>query len=271
MNARDITSVVPIEGDVVFTRHRPCPELRDRVEAFWTLSCQHGGARLRVIPDGRIDLVFDLDTREAFVSGPRREPLEVLHDRPTRLLGVTLSVEAAAILLDVDIGSLESGWRGLETLLGPLAGRVADAVADASSVEAKLSVLETLVMARVGAPDSRVSRAVAEIARSGGAVAIAELSRHSGASARNLSRLFERWTGLTPKAFARVARTQEVLRRLRETPDVSLKALAAELGFSDQAHMSREVRRLAGDQPKRLAETFKRESELFKPAGAGDS
>jgi AraC-like DNA-binding protein len=260
-----ITSVLALDGDVRFSRHDPDARLAGAVVAYWTLTVATQGAILRVIPDGCIDAIFDLDTREAFVSGPVPLPFEVRHERPTRLLGATLSPAAAAAFLGVEIGAIGPGWRRLDALLGPLAARLAERVAAGETTEAKIAALESLLLARIGAPDRRVARAIETVAGSAGRVGVAALGRTAGASPRNLARLFDRWVGLSPKKFARIARVQEVLRRMQDSPAPSLKALAAELGFADQAHLSREVKTLAGDGPGRMAESFKRESESFKP------
>jgi AraC-like DNA-binding protein len=68
---------------------------------------------------------------------------------------------------------------------------------------------------------------------------------------------------MSPKRFARIARVQAVLRRLATEPDADLAGLAAELGFADQAHLTREVRALAGTTPGRLRDW----SDSFKPEG----
>ena len=59
-------------------------------------------------------------------------------------------------------------------------------------------------------------------------------------SPRHLERLSLRTLGLTPKEFARVTRLQAVVRRLIERPLAPLADCAAEFGFTDQTHMTRE-------------------------------
>jgi AraC-like DNA-binding protein len=265
MKPSRVTSVLVLDGAAEFTRHDADARLSDRVDGYWTVTVAEPVVRLRMIPDGRIDAIVDLDTREAFVSGPSHRPFDVEHVRPTRLLGATMSPEAAATFLGAGIGPLGPGWRPLESLLGPLAIRIVEQIVAFESIQAKIAALETILLARIGVADRRVSRAIGEVRRSGGRIGVAALSRSSGASQRNLVRLFDQWVGLPPKTFARIARVQEVMRRMRESPQSSLKALAAELGFADQAHMSREVKRITGIQPGQMAETFKREAEIFKP------
>ena len=218
MNPTGVTPILALGGQAKFERRDVDPRLADKVDCYWLFTVETPDVELRVIPDGRIDLIFNLETRTAYLTGPNERPFEVRHERPTRLLGATMSPEIASTLLGADIATTGRSWRPLDSLLGSLAGQLTDRIGACESDAARLAVLEIFLLARIGAADRRVSRAVAEITRSGGRVGVAALSRDSGASPRNLTRLFDRWVGLPPKTFARIARAQEALRRMQEDP-----------------------------------------------------
>jgi transcriptional regulator GlxA family with amidase domain len=79
----------------------------------------------------------------------------------------------------------------------------------------------------------------------GGLLRIEDLAAETGWSRRHLADRFGAETGLSPKAAARVMRFERACDRLRSTPD-PLSAVAADLGYVDQAHLSRDFRDLAG-------------------------
>ncbi len=64
-------------------------------------------------------------------------------------------------------------------------------------------------------------------------------------SERQLRRRFERTIGLRPWSYARIARVQRAV-RLALQNGWTWTAVAYEAGFSDQAHLAREVRALTG-------------------------
>jgi len=262
-----MTSVMALGGDAKFAWRKVDGRLADKVDVYWTFTVETPTVELRIIPDGRIDLIFDLEMRQAFIAGPHERPFDVRHERATRLLGATMSPEFAAASLGVEPHSRIGAWGPLGACLGPLAGELSERIAAARHTRAQVATLETFLLARAGVADHRVSRAITEIRAAGGKVGVAALGRRSGASPRTLARLFDRFVGLPPKTFARIARVQEALRRMQEAPAPNLKTLAAELGFSDQAHMSREVKAMTGASPGRLAETFKTSAEIFKLGG----
>src|SRR5699024_7070032 len=73
-------------------------------------------------------------------------------------------------------------------------------------------------------------------------VQVDQLARRLGLSTRSLQRLALRYIGLPPLAIIRRYRLQEAALRLREQPDVTIAQIAAELGYSDQAHLSADFR-----------------------------
>jgi AraC-like DNA-binding protein len=81
-----------------------------------------------------------------------------------------------------------------------------------------------------------------------GRVAIAEWGAVHGISARSVTRHFSAALGLPPAQFRWRARTHGALRALITTAR-PLVEIAHDWGFSDQAHMTRSIRRLTGRSP----------------------
>ena len=84
--------------------------------------------------------------------------------------------------------------------------------------------------------------------RSGGRLKVEALARGAGCSRRQLERQFLDQVGLTPKAMLQTARLQRALAGLRTAAGAARVASAC--GFADQAHLPREIRRVAGVSPR---------------------
>jgi AraC-like DNA-binding protein len=78
-----------------------------------------------------------------------------------------------------------------------------------------------------------------------------ELARRTGVSAFHLSRTFRSNTGMTLTRYRRRLRLKAALDRL-EAGDSDLARLAADLGFADQAHLTRTMRAEASATPGQL-------------------
>ena len=72
------------------------------------------------------------------------------------------------------------------------------------------------------------------------------LAAHVGLSPRSLRRFSQSQFGYGAKTLERILRLQRFLRQSRALPQHSLAMLAADAGYADQAHLSREARELAG-------------------------
>ena len=67
-----------------------------------------------------------------------------------------------------------------------------------------------------------------------------------GLTARTLQRLFQRYVGVSPKWVIARYRIHEALERVHENNVKGWASLALDLGYADQAHLTRECRRLSG-------------------------
>jgi AraC-like DNA-binding protein len=75
-------------------------------------------------------------------------------------------------------------------------------------------------------------------------------------SERTLQRLLHKRIGLGPKWLIRRRRLQEAADRLRDS-DAELAGVAAELGYADQAHFTRDFRKATGMTPGEFASRFR--------------
>ena len=122
-----------------------------------------------------------------------------------------------------------------------LHGRLSPAEAGRRLVDAAVGLVE------VGPPD-RLARAVAEELHAPGAD-VDGVARRVGLSPRQLRRRCHDAIGYGPKTLHRVLRVRTWLDRLAASPDVDLARLAAEAGYADQAHLTRECVQLTGLTP----------------------
>jgi|SRR5438105_4463144 len=92
---------------------------------------------------------------------------------------------------------------------------------------------------------------LAQALRADPSICLTEWAARVGLHPGSLSRGFANVFGTTPAAFRRAQRTRLAIEGLAST-DTPLSRLAADCGFADQAHMTREVAALAGAAPAAL-------------------
>nr|WP_286672575.1 helix-turn-helix domain-containing protein [Cohnella hashimotonis] len=84
-------------------------------------------------------------------------------------------------------------------------------------------------------------------------------NRH-GLSVRSLQRLLDRYIGVSPKWILQRFRLQEAAERIRQGGAADWSALAADLGYYDQAHFIRDFKSVVGQTP----DAYARASEAGK-------
>jgi AraC-like DNA-binding protein len=82
-------------------------------------------------------------------------------------------------------------------------------------------------------------------------VRLVDMAAEIGVSAYRLSRAFRRVTGLSVTSYRSELRTRQALARLAQG-DQSLAGIAADVGFADQAHLTRTLRASSGMTPRML-------------------
>src|SRR5262249_3838837 len=88
------------------------PRLAAAIAGYWTLEVDAPPATIAIIPDGLIDLTFELPPpgtgapAAAWVTGAHTEPATYTHERPIRLLGVGLQPGAARRVLRASAAAL---------------------------------------------------------------------------------------------------------------------------------------------------------------------
>jgi AraC-like DNA-binding protein len=237
-----------------YVEFAPPPVLSPYVECLWVQRITDGEPFDQpVLPDGCADLVA-LDDR-IVVAGPATRTTVVRVQPPTSTVGVRLRIGAASSVLGVGAGELRDRDVAFEELWGLGGARLRDRVGERSDWRGRLAALVDGVSERVRdapAPGPAVIGAVGAIAAGPGRP-LNSLARDVGFSERQLRRRVADAVGYSPRTLARVMRFQRFLVAARAAgPGRHLAALAADLGYADQAHLTRESNDLTGLPPAAL-------------------
>jgi AraC-like DNA-binding protein len=138
-------------------------------------------------------------------------------------------------------------------LFGPL-----PALADGPDDE-RVAGVEALLRAGRPAPDPVAARAAAIVdlvATDPELTRVEALARRLDTSVRQVQRLFAEYVGVGPKWVIRRYRLHEVTERLANGGVVHWAGLAAELGYADQAHLTRDFTAMFGEPPTAYAARY---------------
>ena len=190
------------------------------------------------------------------VAGPDTGPVPSARRPGTTVVGVSFRPGAAPALLGIPADELRDLRVPLTDVWGSDAAPLERGVDDASPPSVRHDLIERQLrrrLVRAERPDDVVAAAVARLRRPGRR-RVRTLGDELGISERQLLRRFDAAVGYGPKTLDRVLQFQRFLSSapLVAKGEARLARIAAELGYADQAHLSRECARLSGVTPQGL-------------------
>lgn len=244
----------------------PGPALRPFVRRLWFSEDGTATAvREHVLPTGAMHLVFRLSDHPlrlfdgaadrvgrlvglAVVGGARSSFYVRDVSQPMRSVGAELLPGAAQVLFGMPADELAERHTALDDLWGGSAARDTRArILDAGDAVRSLDAFESLLRARLPVVRGLHPAVAHALGRFAAGADVGDVVADTGYSHRRFIGLFRAAVGLGPKRYCRVIRFQQVLDRGAEHASWVDLALAA--GYSDQPHLNRDFRELAGVSP----------------------
>jgi AraC-like DNA-binding protein len=238
---------------------------------LWTQSITgcHNEYAHRVLPDGCIDIVFINDEAPSVV-GPWVKPFIARLPVATKIVGARWHPGRAPALLGLPAAELLNQSVTLRDVWTGTLSSSFEQISEQVNLNARRSLLEEMLLSLLvdAAPsDPIVNASIQWLARHPHG-RVEQLSRWIGVSGRQLQRRFSASVGYGPKAFQSILRFQRLLHFAgRAGRRGSLAELSADVGYSDQAHMTREVQHFSGCTPTVLfqsAQCALQMSDFFK-------
>jgi AraC-like DNA-binding protein len=255
-----------------YREYRPPTGLADIVDCFWRRE-RWGPPEdgLGILPDGRIDLIWAAHG-EMLVAGPQTRPLESPLPPQFVVVGVRLRPGIGPPLLGVpahELVDLHVSLEAIDTRVAASLQRDLASVENPAEAPDGLARATARIAASQQAPDPLVQRAATLLADP--VARVKRIADELSLSERQLHRRFRETVGYGPKTLQRVLRFQrlvETFARGRSQAD-GLARIAASIGYSDQAHLTRESAHLSGLSPVRLEQALAGNKNEFERGSRG--
>ncbi len=228
----------------------PHSSLRGHVRCLWINDLSRSSSEcMQVVPDGCVDIVWTGET--LCIAGPDTRP--ILSHMPGRgiVVGVRFHPGAASAWLGQPLDEIVNLRVPLAEFWGDYAARLVDQAAAGHSAKQVADDFEASLVARlavVGLADPRIAflRRIAGDNCVPAGLKLDQLAANVGLSERTLRRRCLDAFGYGFKTLDRVLRFQRFFQLVARPEKRSLADMADRAGYADQAHMTREVRRMSG-------------------------
>ena len=225
----------------------------------------------KVIPDGSINLIFELDgmKRNVFdndtlkpkqeftrvwLSGIQRNMLSISAHEDSEMFVVRFKPAGAYPFLPKPTNEFTDQVIPAEEIFGREIFGLRDVLIKAESPEDKREVAfewldDTFVAEKL--PKTEITESVEKILVDPHFQQnnLAELIEESGYSQKQFISLFKEYVGIAPKYFQRIVRFNEILAKIQKNQELSWTDISYECGFYDQAHFIKEFQHFCGVNP----------------------
>ncbi|MFJ4366227.1 DUF6597 domain-containing transcriptional factor [Streptomyces chartreusis] len=248
---------------VRFRRHEPAEPLRRYVEWYWLIDWDLPEPYAsHVVPHPAVNLTFQWDEDE---GPPYAEVTGVALGMYTRKLtgrGRVCGVKFRPggfrpYAPDAPV----SRWTGRALPAGEVfPGATADTartIVTGADDPARVAALDAFLLALPRTPDPQADLAIGLVRRIRAdrtVLRVGDFAQAQGLSVRALQRLFSTHVGVSPKWCILRYRIHEALELAGTRTDVDWAALAADLGYADQAHLIRDFTATVGVPPTAYAQ-----------------
>ncbi len=243
-----------------YVERLPLSALAGRVRTVWVQQTGQRPYLQRNLPTGGVELQCPLGGLPRVIGPLTKAKVQVLPPSTT-VVGARFWPGAAPLFLGLAVDELLDLCVGLDDLWRGNAVRLGELLAAAPDPLSALEVLQRFLISRetrAASPDELVSAAVRRL-MPGQVAEVGALSTELRISRSQLRRRFLTTVGVGPKTLQRTLRFQGYLALAQaaarpgpRTPVASVADLAAEAGYADHAHLTRECRRLTGLTPTEL-------------------
>jgi AraC-like DNA-binding protein len=238
-------------------RSAPPEPLAPFVDYFWIVRWDRRGQpphEQTILPHPNVHLVFEVSG--AGIYGVDRRLFTRVLTGQGKVLGVRFRAGCFRPFWGAPISQLSDRVVPGVRVFGPLAEKTRQAIMCAETDADMVGGAESLLFSALPDRDpvsDQVASLVALIGSDASLRRVDQLSVVSGLSVRGLQRLFSDYVGVSPKWVMRRARLHEAALRADSGEPVDWAALAADLGYADQAHLTRDFTATIGVSPSRYA------------------
>lgn len=234
-----------------YLEFRPPHPLDVHFQCVWTNTVPSGSAGgLAVVPDGCIDITW-IDGR-LVVAGPDVSVTISQLSSAGAVLGARFRSGAATRWLGLPMTEIVGTRLPLAEFWGARAGTIEARIGDFATAAERMRAFQDAlckIAPAIPGPGEEMGFVFNALKTESGGPNMAIILNRLDVSPRTLRRRCREAFGYGPKTLDRILRFQRFLNLAQNADQPRLAGLAFEAGFSDQAHLTREVRRLAGLSP----------------------
>ncbi len=255
--------------------HIPTQPLNELIEVFIYFKGYTPEHSLeKVVPDGSIYLIFELDDMprfvadnvtqkskfefsKAWISGMHTEYITINTQPNSEMFVIKFKPYGAFPFFKQSLSEIKNSVVGAEHAFGHQIFEFREKLMGAPTHTKKFELIEKWLLAQYEkdkTPNDHVISICSEIQNDPALEfnTITELIKDTGLSKKHFLSLFKKNVGLTPKQLQRVFRFNEILFHIQKEDNIQWTQIALKCGYYDQSHFIKEFKEFCGLNPSKF-------------------
>ena len=255
----------------LYNQYHPGPLLNNYVECFWELRSieKPFDSLQRLIPGGRIELVFNFGTPLHWLATPNDQGVStvlahVLGQRDklyfantqgnVNLLGIRFKPGGINAFTELPASAFLNQMVPAIHVFSNSLDECESRLCEVEDTMEKISIIRGMLIKSIkptGMDWNWVQAAVEKIRSSNQPISIREFCDEKGHYIKRLERAFLKYVGYSPKYYSRIIRFNKALRQMA-MQQKSLTHIAADCNYYDQSHFIKDFIQFSGTTPKQF-------------------
>ncbi|WP_316634370.1 AraC family transcriptional regulator [uncultured Flavobacterium sp.] len=247
-------------------------ELQDVIKCFWYDKSDFGKVEssFEIMPDGYAEIVFHfgnpcsisihgdfLPLPSPFIMDLLNQPAVLKTKGYLEIIGIRCFPWTVFDLLGLSPSKKETSI--VEHSIAQLQFRLNECIHTNKIDDAIALVQHYFLNLQSQTPlDKTLSKAAVAMRNANGNMSVGKVAAAAHATVRTLERKFKKSSAHTVKDVSALMRFEQVRNQLWINPDSNIAALAQDIGYTDQSHLSREFKRYSDTTPAAFARKAKK-------------
>lgn len=246
-----------------YKQYIPSENLNTIVDAIWIATNKGQEIESKILPDGYVDIVFDLNKSMHLnsgyrirVSGMMTKYRKVTSRKDSETLGIRFKAGQFNAISNVPLSEIKNTTINASNLFSKLNNSFLDELIEKKHHWEKVRLINTFLLAEINWSDLIINKleysVCQSIQRNYKELNLNKIAKNHCISLRQLERRFKTTIGVTMKEYHSIIRFNKVKDCIAKNPNLSLLNIAFDNGYFDHAHLSKEIKKMSGVNPSEL-------------------
>lgn len=246
-----------------YREYIPSKNLNSIVDTIWLATNNGQEIESRILPDGYVDIIFELDKQmqlntgnEIRVSGMMTKFKRVVSKKNSETLGVRFKTGQFNSISNIPLSEIKNTAINASNLFPKLNNSFLEELIEKKCHFEKVKLINSFLTAEINwtAKDvKKLEHSVCESIRANyRELDLSLIAKNHCISLRQLERRFKTIVGVTMKEYHSIIRFNKTMNCISANSDTSLLNIAFDNGYFDHSHLTKEIHKISGLNPSEL-------------------